>query len=57
MPKRKQPPPPPLEIEFDELTEDELEELEEIMQDFPEFEYLDDILEMDDEDFYTPAAS
>ena len=40
----------------DEYGEDNLEILEELLDDFPELgEYLDDILELDDEDFYTSA--
>lgn len=44
--------------EFDDYAEewgqDELDELLELLDDFPELdEYLDDILQLDDEDFYT----
>lgn len=38
----------------DEYGEEELETLLELLDDFPELgEYLEDILELDDEDFYT----
>jgi hypothetical protein len=36
------------------LTDEELEEFEAFMEEFPELdEYLDDILDYDDTDFYT----
>lgn len=43
---------------IDEYSEEELEELYELLGDFPEFDKygFDDILEFDDEDFYTPAG-
>jgi len=42
------------EIYSDEYGEDELETLLELLDDFPELgEYLDDVLELDDSDFYS----
>lgn len=41
----------------DEYGEDELETLLELLDDFPELgEYLEDILEFDDEDFYSTSG-
>jgi hypothetical protein len=46
------------EIYADEYGEEELETLLELLDDFPELgEYLDDILELDDEDFYSTDYS
>jgi hypothetical protein len=44
------------ELEFiEDYSEEELAELYELLGDFPEFDdYLDDLFEYDDEDFYTP---
>lgn len=47
--------------EFDEYAdlygEEELETLLELLDDFPELgEYLEDILELDDEDFYSTSG-
>lgn len=39
----------------DEYGPEALEELLESLGEFPELDYLDDILELDDEDFYTPV--
>lgn len=43
--------------EFDEYAEEygdeALEELMELLGEFPELDYLDDILDLNDEDFYT----
>lgn len=46
------------EIDFmEDYSEEELDELYELLEDFPELdEYLEDVLGMDDEDFYTPAG-
>ena len=42
------------EIYAEDYGEDELEILLELREDFPELEeYLEDVLELDDEDFYT----
>ena len=42
----------------DEYGEEELETLLELLEDFPELgEYLDDILSLDDEDFYSTDYS
>jgi hypothetical protein len=41
----------------EEFGEDELETLYELLEDFPELEeYLDDILEYDDADFYSTGG-
>ncbi len=46
------------EIYADEYGEEELETLLELLEDFPELgEYLEDILELDDEDFYSSDYS
>jgi len=46
------------DIYADEYGEEELETLLELLGEFPELgEYLDDVLEMDDEDFYTSTES
>jgi hypothetical protein len=46
------------ELEFiNEYGEEELEELYELLEDFPEFEdYFDDIMNFDDEDFYSTTS-
>lgn len=43
------------ELDFiEEYSEEELSDLYEMLEDFPEFEeYFDDILSYDDEDFYS----
>lgn len=47
----------PFDDYADEFGEDNLEILEELLDDFPELgEYLDDILEYDDDDFYSTGG-
>lgn len=51
MPRKKR---DEFDIYVEEYGEDELETLLELLDDFPELgEYLEDILELDDEDFYS----
>jgi hypothetical protein len=46
------------EIYAEEYGEDELDELMELREDFPELEeYLEDVLDLDDEDFYSSDHS
>lgn len=45
------------QVDFSKLTSEQIDDWEDEMEsrldmDFPEFERLDDILELDDEDFY-----
>jgi len=55
MPRKKR---DEFEIYADEYGEEELEALLELLDDFPELgEYLEDILELDDEDFYSTDYS
>jgi hypothetical protein len=55
MPRKKR---DEFEIYADEYGEEELETLLELLDDFPELgEYLEDVLELDDEDFYSSDYS
>jgi len=55
MPRKKR---DEFEIYADEYGEEELETLPELLDDFPELgEYLEDVLELDDEDFYSSDYS
>ena len=55
MPRKKR---DEFEIYADEYGEEELETLLELLDDFPELgEYLEDILSLDDEDFYSTDYS
>jgi hypothetical protein len=55
MPRRKK---DEFEIYAEDYGEDELETLMELREDFPELEeYLEDVLELDDEDFYSSDYS
>jgi hypothetical protein len=55
MPRKKK---DEFEIYSDEYGEEELETLLELLDDFPELgEYLEDVLELDDEDFYSSDYS
>ena len=55
MPRKKK---DDFEIYGEEYGEDELETLMELLDEFPELtEYLDDILDYDDSDFYGPDHS
>lgn len=57
MAKRKKPK-DEFEIYAEEYGEDELENLMELLDDFPEIgEYLEDVLGLDDEDFYSSDYS
>lgn len=54
MPRKKK---SDFDIYEDNYGEEELETLLELLEDFPELsEYLDDVLTLDDEDFYMPES-
>lgn len=55
MPRKKK---DDFDIYAEDYGEEELETLLELLDDFPELsEYLDDVLELDDEDFYSSDYS
>ncbi|MCI0618935.1 hypothetical protein L0244_38675 [bacterium] len=41
---------------LDEYGQDAFDELMESLGEFPELDYLDDILSLDDDDFYSPIT-